>query len=63
MKCPYCSHVSTSVIRTEDNVRRRHCPKCYRRWNTREVMDADVKIIERAKQMLVEFRSLLPEDA
>lgn len=55
MRCPFCDHAPTSVIRTEDGARRRHCPKCYRRWNTQEVMDSDVKLIERTKQMLAEL--------
>lgn len=64
MRCPFCDNASTSVIRTEDNARRRHCPACCRRWNTREVMDADIKKIERVEQLLAELGMVLSgEDA
>ncbi len=64
MKCPFCNHPATSIVRTEDNARRRHCPKCYRRWNTREVLDTDVKMIERTRAMLAELGFVLSgEDA
>lgn len=52
MRCPFCDHEPTSVLHTDDQRRRRHCPKCYRRWTTREVMEDEAKALDRAKELL-----------
>ncbi len=42
MKCPYCAHVSSSVLDSRDSEdggvirRRRKCEKCKKRWTTYE---------------------------
>ena len=46
MKCHYCSHADTEVIETRDNEdfsvtrRRRHCPKCEKRFTTYERVES-----------------------
>lgn len=52
MQCPFCAHPSTSVLQTREGVRRRQCPACYRRWNTREVMETEAQALDRAKELL-----------
>lgn len=46
MKCPYCTNVDTEVIETRDSEdltvtrRRRHCPKCEKRFTTYERVES-----------------------
>jgi transcriptional regulator NrdR family protein len=59
MHCPHCDHPTTSVLSPEDGTRRRQCPQCFRRFNTREVLADAAKAIDKTLKLLRELGQVL----
>lgn len=62
MNCPHCDHPQTSVLSSEDGVRRRQCMQCFRRFNTREVLADEAKAIDKALKLLREVGQVLARE-